>query len=440
MKYLSTIIVLAVSILLSVHAEAQNFKKHIDYLASEQCEGRATMTHGDTLAFDYIVNELKSIEGVTLLGDNGGQQYTFGGERKANPDSCFLSIGKKKMTFGKQFAIPSFSGNINFKGNTIYVGEMNEKLVAPLDIKDKIVVFEDTITSSERKKFMSLFSCIRASAKGGAKGIILIADKADAGMANSWCFDYNFGIVNVDKATGERIIEEGAVISLKTVVEKTEIGQIYGRNVVAKIAAPKERNPKGECIVIGGHYDHLGVHSTETGGKDIYFGADDNASGTAMVIELARYISTLQPLLRCDVFIMAFGSEESGLIGSSYYANNPIEPLDNARAMLNFDMVGRMSDNSLWLEALTSSPKIPEFVASLPNADRINLVWRYRSPGGTDHLGFERKKIPCLSFCTGLHPDYHKPTDTPDKINYEGMETIYRYVTNIIDRLVLLNL
>ncbi len=215
---------------------------------------------------------------------------------------------------------------------------------------------------------------------------------------------------------------------------------------------------KNEAIVIGAHYDHLGkggqgslaVNSTE-----IHHGADDNASGVSAMLELARQFAKEKKNKRTIIFI-AFGGEEEGLLGSKYYVNNPVFPLDKTVAMVNMDMVGRLKDDKLTVGGIGTASEWKDLVNSKNNLElnlisilyggngkRIDNSSKAQIPmfklqlnedgfGPSDHSSFYGKQIPVLFFFTGSHEDYHKPTDTADKINYAGMLKIINYVGEIV--------
>lgn len=182
-----------------------------------------------------------------------------------------------------------------------------------------------------------------------------------------------------------------------------------------------------ETIVIGAHYDHVGMGgagSLAPGVKEVHNGADDNASGTAALLELARRLgSRKEPLPRRIVF-MAFTAEEIGLIGSAHYVKNPIFPLKNTIAMLNMDMVGRMRENELTVFG-TGTAKVWEPLLKEHNeAGEMKLIFKPEGFGPSDHSSFYGKKIPVLHMFTNTHRDYHRPTDDWDKINVKGMAKV----------------
>ena len=249
---------------------------------------------------------------------------------------------------------------------------------------------------------------------------------------------------------------------------------------------------KDEAIVIGAHYDHLGrggEGSLAPREGEIHHGADDNASGTAALIELARRLSTQRPKPRRTIVFIAFSGEEEGLLGSNYYVNHPVVPLAKTIAMINMDMIGRLRDQKLMIGGIGTAPEwramverqnSPENMATaalngnirppgfanlkvnldpkltpvgypvvigangrpVVTADAANTAMEAAKPftltlnedgyGPSDHSSFYSKQIPVLFFFTGSHNDYHKPSDTSDKINYEGEAKIVSFVERII--------
>ena len=220
---------------------------------------------------------------------------------------------------------------------------------------------------------------------------------------------------------------------------------------------------KNEAIVIGAHYDHLGhggSGSLAANSTEIHHGADDNASGTAAIIELARIFAGGNPrdskgvsLNKRTLVFIAFSGEEDGVFGSKYYVNNPVFPLDKTVAMINLDMVGRLNENKLniggigtateWKNLVENKNSLetalvrlpvtsgPPMARDLPVIFKFNLSLNEDGFGPSDHSSFYGKQIPVLFFFTGTHLDYHKPSDTADKINYSGEAKLVSYVAAI---------
>jgi len=179
---------------------------------------------------------------------------------------------------------------------------------------------------------------------------------------------------------------------------------------------------KDEVIAIGGHFDHLG-----TSGSSYYPGADDNASGTVSVVSLARAISRVKECIRRTVVIMAFSGEEQGMDGSGYYVNNPYFPITNTIYMINLDMVGYLRNGDLSFLGGARSPQVAAAIRSIVSKyPGITSDITSSSGGGSDHVPFEQKKVPAVFVHTGTHANYHKVTDTADKINYDGLTSIIK--------------
>ena len=203
--------------------------------------------------------------------------------------------------------------------------------------------------------------------------------------------------------------------------------KITGVNVVGY-----HDNNQEETIIIGAHYDHVGFGdfgSLYDGAKEVHNGADDNASGVSILINLAQ---GLNEITNYNYLFIAFSGEEHGLFGSSYYAKNPTINLEKVRFMINFDMVGRLNeDKTLAINGVGTSNKWKDLINSSNKFD-FKLKTTESGIGPSDHTSFYLQNIPSVHFFTGQHGDYHKPSDDIEKINFEGMYTIYEYVKNII--------
>ena len=189
-----------------------------------------------------------------------------------------------------------------------------------------------------------------------------------------------------------------------------------------------------ETVVIGAHYDHVGRggrDSLSPGSTDIHNGADDNASGTASLLELARRLAARPQKPARRIVFIAFTAEESGLIGSARYCQEPIFPLEKTIAMLNMDMVGRLVDNKLTVFGTGTSPHWNELLDKLGKAAGFDLTKKPEGFGPSDQSSFYAKKIPVLHFFTGNHPDYHRPSDDWEKINVPGIEKVTDFIEEV---------
>jgi hypothetical protein len=212
------------------------------------------------------------------------------------------------------------------------------------------------------------------------------------------------------------------------------VKEIVGHNVIGYLDFGKENT-----IIIGAHYDHLGYgdeNSLWTGGRAIHNGADDNASGVTVMLELARYLSQDPKSPRENNYLfIGFSGEEKGLWGSNYFTKNPTIDLKKADYMINMDMVGRLNaEKTISINGVGTSPIWKKTLKKI-KVDGIKIVTTESGVGPSDHTSFYLTDIPAIHFFTGQHEDYHKPTDDADKINYAGMESVTRYIEELLNRL-----
>lgn len=213
-----------------------------------------------------------------------------------------------------------------------------------------------------------------------------------------------------------------------TTIGMALVKEIVGRNVIGLLD-----NNADQTIIIGAHYDHLGMgdeNSLHTGEKEIHNGADDNASGVAGLFLLVDELQEEE--LNFNVLFMAFSGEEKGLWGSNYFCDNPTIDLSTVRYMLNMDMVGRMKeDNSLAVYGVGTSPIWPDLLEKT-NADSLRIITTESGVGPSDHTSFYLEDLPVLHFFTGQHEDYHKPGDDAEKINFEGIVKVVDMIERIV--------
>ena len=206
-----------------------------------------------------------------------------------------------------------------------------------------------------------------------------------------------------------------------------------GRNVVAVLVG-RDRRLRNEIIIVGAHYDHLGTGGFGSLAPDstgrIHNGADDNASGTAAILAIAKRLKEHRPA-RTVVFI-AFTGEEEGLLGSAYYTKHPLYPMDRTVAMLNFDMVGRLRNDRLIVYGAATALEWPRLLDSLNAGYRFDLKASGDGYGPSDHASFYAMRRPVLHFFTDLHEDYHRPTDDADAIFGEGIARVANYAADIV--------
>lgn len=213
-----------------------------------------------------------------------------------------------------------------------------------------------------------------------------------------------------------------------------ETGNDYTQNIYAWMEGI-DPILKNEIVVVGAHMDHIGYgpKMSRSGGGKVHPGADDNASGTVALIQIAKACSLLKDKNKRTIVFMAFSAEEMGLIGSRYYCDNPIFPKNNPNIsshifMLNMDMVGYLGQaRTLAFNSADSSPDIKSIIGELSSKYSFANSVTSRGSGGSDHACFYNKRVPIAFLHTGLHPHYHKPTDTADRINFAGIEKVAKY-------------
>lgn len=233
----------------------------------------------------------------------------------------------------------------------------------------------------------------------------------------------------------DEYFQEFSVITRPNPHDTTVVGDtIYGKNVVGFID-----NGARYTVVIGAHYDHLGMGGPGSGSLytgstlEIHNGADDNASGVALMLDLAYHlVERKEDYNRYNYLILAFSGEEKGLWGSNYFVKNPTIEIESISYMINFDMVGRLDTlRGLAIYGVGTSPYWEKAI-DLANTEHIKLIKTESGVGPSDHTSFYLQDLPVLHFFTGQHEDYHRPSDDADKINYDGMVTIGKMVKSII--------
>jgi aminopeptidase YwaD len=477
----------------------KKLRAHVEYLASQKLEGRRTGEQGATHAAGYVANQFAKyklkpgqrlngskatflqpfpyVSGVTLGADNFLRLIPTDSKREHK-----MEVGVNWMPLGYSMSGDLASpGDLVFAGFGVVAAEANYDDYKGLDVRDKFVLVFDSApdAGNPHSPFVRFNIHTKASiAKDkGARAIILIA--ADGDFKNDRLSKLTYerslgetaipvvgisrsvagamlgasdeaGLGQIEKSLGAATVESRAAAPLGKAQLKVNLAKktVDAYNVIG-ILEGTDPQLKNEAIIIGAHYDHLGrggSSSLSPNSTDIHYGADDNASGTSAILELARTFAKDKTNKRTLIF-MAFGGEEEGLLGSKHYVNNPAWPLDKTIAMINLDMVGRLNENKLTVGGIGTATEWRSMVES-KNAGEVSLVGASTASvptpldgsrifqlslnedgfGPSDHSSFYGKQIPVLFFFTGTHTDYHKPTDTFEKINYDGLARITRYV------------
>ena len=418
-------------------ATLNNLKTHIAYLADDNLEGRRTGTAGEKLAMEYISNQFKEI-GLSPKGIEGFYQAFDVNEGKLiEEQSTTLQINDAKLKLHDDFFPLAYSANGTAKEEaSISLPEAGSPWF--IDLKESLQENKNSphfdinnyiLTNSDKAKARGATAIILFNTSTMPDGVSFDAkDKSPVAT---------IPILYVTNAAAKKYLADvTATFKLDLAVTlKNKVKQ--GHNVVGFLD-----NGAAYTIIIGAHFDHLGY------GEDgnsmlrdmktpmIHNGADDNASGTAALIELARALKSSKVKNNNYLFI-AFSGEELGLFGSKYFSDHPTIDLKKANYMINMDMVGRLNDSTkvITVGGYGTSPAWSSFYNSdLVSPKNNSFIFKYDSSGSgpSDHTSFYRKDIPVLFFFTGLHSDYHKPTDDADKINYSGELKIIQHIEKLI--------
>jgi hypothetical protein len=517
----------------------QRMRRDIQYLASDELEGRGVGLKGLDLAADYIRAEFaKAGLNVTAVKGDAFQKFEMtAGAVLKEPNSLELRgpDGKQiELKINSDFTPQSFGGSGKIDAELVFCGygvESNDAKYNDfdgLDVTGKVVVLmrriprqADQATQHSLGRQADLGAKVSAAASKGVAGIVFVNDpysgRKDLDQAKQQLTKQAENVVaaadeleSTDAKDNDKLAAARAKLSdavkkhrslkaqvaagvtdplmkfgygstdsprsipifhitravfdqvLKSVVKKdlteieaeidkdlkprsavltgwTAVGEtsIEHRKVEVKnvIGVIEGEGPQAnETVVIGAHYDHVGrggAGSRSPGSNEIHNGADDNASGTAGLIELARQFGSRKNKLHRRLVFIAFTGEERGLHGSKHYVEKPLFPLDQTIAMLNLDMVGRMSDEKLHVYGVKTSLEWEKILDLVSTDAAIQLVKKPEGFGPSDHSSFYKEKIPVLHFFTGTHPDYHRPTDDWDKINFTGMVRIVSLVERI---------
>ena len=458
--------------------------EHINYLASEKLEGRYPGTQGDILTRQYISKEFEKY-GLIPKGDSAYiQRFDMNnGVKKGKANIIkFYDNGRQVDVNATDFTPLGLSANGKAKGDLVFAGYgINAPMLDYTDFKDangnvvniegKIIVImrysPTTMNPNDDKfaKFEELRTKIASFKDLKPAGVIVITPPLNSTSSNNdILMDVGFDmvsqnagipIINTKRGVIETFLKQRGYDLSKIQGDinsslKPYCFEIKGLTTEFDVDLEKDiaktgnvvgflegNDPvlKNEVIVIGAHFDHLGFGGPNSmyRGKDKlpHVGADDNASGTAGVMEVAQKLSSEKDKLKRSILFLCFTGEEEGLIGSSYFTKSDEFKKYNVVAMLNMDMIGRLNNEKLILNGTgTSSYWIPKI-------EELNKKYNFTTSmnpdgfGPSDHSSFYAKDIPVLMFFTDLHSDYHKPSDTPDKINTAGEEKVLKMVYDI---------
>jgi len=457
---------------------------YVKYLASPEMRGRLTGSPELDRAAGFIRDQFRSMNLKPLSGDSYYQDFEVTtNARLGGKNEIRYANGKKKgsLKFQQDFVPLNLSSDGKISGGVVFAGfgitapEYKYDDYAGLDVKDKIVlllrhepqefddksVFEGKVYTQHSQIFAKA-----ANAKmHGAKAVLLINDVAahssdsddlekfgstagpanagiefvqvKAAVANQWLAGSGKTLEGIEAAIDKDLKPESFALP-ETLRLDMNIDIRREVKTVHNVGAYLE-GETSEYVIVGAHYDHLGLGEQYSMAPSmagtVHPGADDNASGTAGVLELAHWFSR-EPKHKRGILFLTFAGEELGLLGSSYYVNHPVLPLANAVAMINMDMIGRVRDRKVYVGGVGTGTTFADLLKDAGSRhDFVTDATERGGYGSSDHTSFTAKQVPVLFFFSGLHADYHKPSDTWDKIDAPDAVRLLELIGDVTGRL-----
>jgi len=446
-------------------------QEHIAYMASDELAGRYPGSAEDLMLADYISESYKTA-GLQLFEKSGLQHFDIVTDIEAGPENM-AQFGGIDLEMGVDYNPLSFSGNGEVSASLVFAGygfsveedELNWDDYKAIDQKGKWVMILRGVPgkqepsspfvnySEDRGKALQAFD-------QGAAGVILVSgelfdpkDGLDELKGKQHAL--SIPVIQLSRKAAEQILSSAGKDSLAVLDRQiSESGEPLSFAISTEITITVDLQPKkvetsntlaflegsdqklkGEYVVIGAHHDHLGMGGEGTSSRApdtiaVHYGADDNASGVAGVIEISEYMAVNSPA-RTMVFA-TFGAEEMGLVGSKYLTENPPIDLSEIQVMINLDMVGRLNeDRQLQIGGVGTSPGFASLLDSLNKEYGFSLKFSNEGYGPSDHAAFYAKDVPVLFISTGAHSEYHTPSDNLESINLEGAQEVISYVADI---------
>ncbi len=422
---------------------ADSVHKHIAVLASDSLEGRETGEIGEWKAAQYIAGVFKAA-GLEPKGDSGTYFQSFEFVKRIDfSDNNRLTVNGVELSLNDEFQPMLQSANATFNFDEII--PVNYGITAEgtsyddyagKDVAGKAVLIKRYSPSADENphvdfdKYAAIVDKVMNALNHDASGIFFITPTDHDDTLMSIGFTHvtpkDVPIVWIRRAGLDKLGLDPDNPELLSAEGETELIHVRdtGYNVVGYLPGTSDTT-----IILGAHYDHLGwggPGSRYLGEEPkIHYGADDNASGTSALLETARYFADKRDELQNSLLFIAFTGEEKGILGSSYYAKHMTVDSNAIKMMINMDMIGRLKDQEKGLAIMGTGtcPEFKQYFDSTLKTD-LKLALRESGTGPSDHTAFYNRGIPVLFFFTGAHKDYHKPDDTVDKIDFDGVVSV----------------
>jgi len=450
-----------------------DLKKHLGILASDSLGGRFPGSYGGNAASKYIASSFKSA-GLMLYNKTGFQPFEVLTNQEPGKNNM-LQVSKKRFKMHSDFLPFPFSSNGTVKAEIVFAGYGLEVKTdsfewadyANVDVKGKVVLL--LRGTPEAEKYQQLFSSysddivksIIARDKG-AVGVLFVSGKkydekeplVEMNLRESAA---GIPVFHIKREVANAILpKEQNIETLENQVQtkplsfaiKNQVSltsQIIKHNaqtsnVIGIVYAPDTTLVKS-YVVVGAHYDHLGMGGPGSSSRRqdttaVHNGADDNASGVSAILEVAAKLSQVKGNLKQNVIFVAFGAEEMGILGSKFFLDHPIVPVSSIKAMINLDMVGRLrEDTMLQVNGTGTSKEAVDLIINTNKTYNFSLRMSAEGYGPSDHAAFYSKNIPVFYLSTGAHADYHTPIDDSEKINFPGLEKVSLFTFDLLTKL-----
>ncbi len=447
---------------------AEELQTHLFFLASDELKGRYPGTPEDSITANYILNQFTEAGLEPFAGGLQAFEIVTGVE---TGNDNVASLNNKTLILKEDFYPLSISENGDFSASVAFGGwgleietdTFSWNSYKDLDATGKWILLLEGVPENYKNNglfepYLDAAHKARIAKENGAIGMILFyLDKANSfKKLNKQDFPAGVAALQVSKDIALEMLQTSRAYSSNlledaqkgkepisfplesTFTASIDIRKTYASTYnVAAIAKAKGRL-QDEYIVVGAHYDHLGMGGAGSSSRQrdtiaVHYGADDNASGTAALVEIAEKFAAHTDELNRSVIFVAFGAEEKGLLGSKYFVDSADFDVTNIKAMANMDMIGRFNNKQMIQVGGTgTAPEIPDILIRMQKDSFPALAMNEAGFGPSDHAAFYGKDIPVFFFSTGGHSEYHTPADTPDKIDFKGLQIVSDYVYNVV--------
>ncbi len=418
---------------------------HIRYLADDALEGRGAGTNGARCAAQYIADQFEAI-GVPGAGPNGSyfqgflipQGVIVSGESTLRTPQSSYTLSEDWIPFGYS-ASAAITGTLLYGGDGINRPGDPDNEYPTLDITGRIVVVEDGDLRAPLSQALQTDAHFKASVAAGRDAggmIVLLGDgRALPDLSGETRAALGIPVAAVRGDAADRIRQAARRGDRVFLAASVEPRVVEARNVAALLPG-SDPTLSDEILIIGAHYDHLGFGgegSLDPDVREVHNGADDNASGTSGLIEIARALSESDRRPARSVLFLAFTGEEKGLWGSSHYVRNPLLPIAQTVAMLNMDMIGRLEGGTLIVHGVGTAEEWTDVLlaANQSTARPLSIATTPEGFGPSDHASFYGEGLPVLHFFSNTHVDYHRPSDDWEKVDIEGLGRIVDLVIEV---------